>query len=186
MNKERKQEIPEKEISKREKLERFFYKNPNSEPHLRELGRTLELSTGFVSEKISSLVEKGIVIQKQKGNMKIFAANTSSKDYIRHKKAYNLDEILTSDLIHEIENQLYPDVLVLFGSFLKGTDTVESDIDLAVINGREKNLDLSKYEKEFERSINLVQIISLEDSEDEFVNTLINGFVLSGYLEVKK
>lgn len=171
-------------MDKLQKMERFFYKNPSSEVHVRELAKKLGCSAGFVSENIGSLLEKDLVEEKQKGNMKTFTVKTSSTEYRKRKRAWNIREILTSELPEYLENELYPDAVVLFGSYLKGTDTQDSDIDLAIINGREKSLDLSAYEDKFERSINLTQIESLSDSEKDFVNTLANGFVLKGYLDV--
>lgn len=166
-----------------EEMERFFYKNPASEVHLRELAETIDVSPGFVSKHISSLLEKGIVAEKREGNMRIFSADTSSSRYRRSKRAFNIREILISDLVPHLENRLYPDALVLFGSYLKGTDKEDSDIDIAVVDGRKETPDLSAYEKKFERRIKLTHI-SPNKAEPEFLETLANGLVLSGYLEV--
>jgi len=171
-------------MDKFQKMERFFYKNPNTEVHVRELAKKLDCSAGFVSQNINSLVEKGIVEKKRKGNMKTLTARTSSTEYRKRKRAFNIQEILTSGLPEHLENELYPDAIILFGSYLKGTDTEDSDIDLTIINGRKKSLDLFSHEDKFERSINLTQIENLDDAELDFVNTLANGFVLKGYLNV--
>lgn len=167
-----------------EKIKRFFYKNPNSRIHLRRLARSIELSPAFVSTHIDGLVEGEIVKEEREGNMRIFFANTSSPKYRMNKKAYNLKEILTSDLVPFLEENMYPDCLVLFGSYLRAADTEESDIDIAVINGRDISLDLSDFEQNFERMIKLTMVDGLEEAESEFIETLINGLVLSGYLEV--
>lgn len=166
-------------------MERFFYKNPSSEIHLRELAKTIDVSPGFVSKHIHSLLETGIIDEKREGNMRIFSADTSNNRYRRSKRAFNIQEILTSDLIPYLENKLYPNALVLFGSYLKGGDMEDSDIDIAVVDGREKTPDLSDYEKKFERRIKLTQISS-KNMEPEFIETLANGLVLSGYLEVNQ
>lgn len=166
------------------KIKRFFYKNPNSNVHLRRLARSIELSPAFVSTHIDCLIEGGMVEEEKEGNMRIFSANTSSPKYRMNKRAHNLKEIFTSDLVPFLEENLYPDSLVLFGSYLRGTDAENSDIDIAVINGRDKSLDLSNFEEKFERKIKLTIIDDLEKAEAEFAETLINGLVLSGYLEV--
>ncbi|KXB08306.1 hypothetical protein AKJ56_01540 [candidate division MSBL1 archaeon SCGC-AAA382N08] len=165
------------------KLERFFYKNPDLKTHLRGLAEKINTSPGFISKKIDSLIKKGIVKEKREGNMRTFSANTRNDKYRRSKRAFNIQEILTSDLIPQLENNLYPDGLILFGSYSKGTDTKNSDIDIAVLNGRKNTTDLSDYEEKMERSINLTYT-TLEKAEPEFIETLANGLVLTGYLEV--
>ena len=165
-------------------LERFFYRNPDRSIHLRELSRELDVSTGYISGKIDQLIEQGIVNEKKKGNMRSFSAVTSNRRYRLSKKSFNINQILSSDLIRYIDENLYPDTTVLFGSYLEGTDNQESDIDLAVINARKKSLDLNSYETEFEREINITNIEKLEDCGKSFKNTLANGLVLSGYLKV--
>lgn len=172
--------------NKLERMKRFFYKNPSQEVHVRDLAERIDCSAGFVSENIGSLVEEDVVKEKRKGNMRTFIAKTASTKYKERKKASNIQEILTSGLGEHLENKLYPDAIVLFGSYLKGTDTEDSDIDIAVINGRKQPPNLSSYEEIFERSISLTQIDSLEEAENNFVNTLANGLVLKGYLEVTK
>lgn len=164
-------------------MKRFFYKNPTSEVHLRELAEAIDVSPGFVSKHIPSLLEEEMVVEKREGNMRMFSADTSSSRYRRGKRAFNIREILVSDLVPDLENGLYPDALVLFGSYLRGTDKEDSDIDIAVVNGREEPPDLSVYEKKFERRIKLTRT-SPNKAEPEFIETLANGLVLSGYLEV--
>jgi len=74
---------------------------------------------------------------------------------------------------------------VLFGSYSRGEDDEGSDIDLAVINGKEAAIDLSEYERELDREIN-VQETRLEEAGENFKTTLANGIVLTGYLEVMR
>lgn len=168
-----------------QELERLFYKNPNSGFHLRGLAEIIDASPGFVSKHIRSLLERDIVDEKREGNMRVFTAKTSSGEYRRNKRAFNIREVLTSDLVPYLENKLYPDAIVLFGSYLKGTDTEDSDIDIAVIGGRDKIPPLSEYEGEFDRKIKLT-LTALDEAEPEFIETLGNGLVLSGYLEVSQ
>jgi len=173
-----------KPADKFERMERFFYKNPNVEVHLRGLAESLDCSPGFISKSIGSLVEENIVKEEKKGNMRTFTAKTSSTEYRNKKRGYNIEEVLTSGLPDYLENELYPDAIVLFGSYLKGMDTHDSDIDIAIINGREESLDLSSYEEDLERNVSLTKISSLDDAEPDFANTLANGLVLKGYLDV--
>ena len=45
--------------------------------------------------------------------------------------------------------------IILFGGFSRGEDTLNSDIDIAVIRRKEKELNLIEYKKRFQRAINI-------------------------------
>jgi len=165
-------------------LEKFFYRNPSSKVHLRERSRELGMSTSYITENAEELIERGILQEERMGKMRVFSAATSSPAYRKSKKAFNLARIIESGLVERIEEELYPQAIVLFGSYLEGRDVEDSDIDIAVIGGREESINLSEFQEIFDREIHLNKLKSLENAEKEFKNTLVNGYVLSGYLEV--
>lgn len=43
--------------------------------------------------------------------------------------------------------------VILFGSYSRGDDTINSDIDIAIIGAKERTIKLTKYEKILERKI---------------------------------
>ena len=45
--------------------------------------------------------------------------------------------------------------IILFGSYSRGEDTITSDVDIAIVKSKEKNINLIKYEEMLERKINL-------------------------------
>jgi len=71
----------------------------------------------------------------------------------------------------------------MFGSYEKGEDTEQSDVDIAVLSNRELKLKLQKFEKKLLRSIS-IKILPRDKTQKEFWNTLANGSVLYGYLEL--
>jgi len=101
------------------------------------------------------------------------------------KRSYNLFSLYRSELVNEL-TEIYnkPEAIVLFGSYSKGEDTEESDIDIAVITERQKDVNLAVFERRLYRKIKVLEI-QRPRIEKEFWNTLINGIVLYGYLEPK-
>ena len=68
----------------------------------------------------------------------------------------------------------------MFGSFAKGEDIEESDLDILILTSRKADISnfLQACEKEFNRKINLHILPSLEKSSYTFKNAVANGIVL--------
>ena len=78
-----------------------------------------------------------------------------------------------------------PQSVILFGSYSNGTDTEKSDIDIAVISSKKEIPDFAKFESKMSRKINL-HIIDIMKTPKEFINSLANGVVLEGFVEMIK
>ena len=82
-----------------------------------------------------------------------------------------------------------PKSIVLFGSFRKGEDISNSDIDIAVENDDFKKYkttslrELSKFEKVIGRNIQ-IHLFNRKNVDINLFNNITNGIVLSGFLEV--
>ncbi len=154
---------------------------PTKGLHFREVERRTSLSIGTVSKYAKKLAEKGLVELEEIANTTVIKANTDSEDYKKMKRTHNLARIGETGLTEYLKKELRPDALVLFGSYAEGTDVESSDVDIAVLGGRDKTPNLDEFEEKLNRGINLTRA---EESEKEFLNTLANGIVLDGYLEV--
>ena len=73
-----------------------------------------------------------------------------------------------------------PKFISLIGSYSRGEDIENSDIDIIIDSGKKKVIDLRNFEKKFGRKIHL--IIMPQKVSDEFFNNLINGIVVYGVL----
>jgi predicted nucleotidyltransferase len=167
------------------KIISLFFKNPSKSFHLRQLAYESGLSTTSVSNACKKLISNKIIKVAKNDITKEFRANLESDEYFNAKKLFNQFLINSSGLVEEIKKELNPKVVVLFGSYSKGEDIEKSDIDLLAISARKKELDLARYEKLLSRKIHLIMIENFKKSDKEFVNSIINGVVLYGYLEVK-
>lgn len=163
------------------KIAELFFMNPDKSLHIREISRKLGISVSTVSRTVSELEKEGLVTT-ERGVTKEVSANTTEQ-FRDLKLSYNLNKLARSGLSHKIEETFRPEAIVLFGSYSKGEDSSDSDIDIAVLGGVERECDLSRFESELERNINLHKV-SLEDAGENFKKTLANGIVLRGYLDV--
>lgn len=166
--------------NEREILE-FFAERPD-EIHIRGLSEEVEMPYPSARKALKDLEEKGFVEGDKKSKMTFYSP--TDEKFRKAKKLINLEKIEDSGIIEHLDKKLRPEAVVLFGSYLEGRDNEDSDIDLAFIGGREKNLDLEEFEEELGREAQLTQVESLKEENSEFRNTLANGLVLQGYLEV--
>ena len=163
-----------------------FFLGPSKEHYLMDISREARLAHTSVKENIRKLVGLGLLSQRieRKGKRKfpLYRANNENKSYRSHKKLYNLESLLESGVVEFIEESLAPKSMVLFGSYARGEDTEESDIDLFVeCEGEE--LDLGRFEKKLHRKLELHFNKNFTSYPKELKNNIINGMVIFGYLE---
>jgi len=167
--------------SKKLDVLKVFFNKPKAELSIRELSRQSTVSPRWVSKTVSELGEEQI-LEKQEN-----PANTSvsiGEEFKTVKRIYNLSQLYNTGLVEHLEKELRPEAIVLFGSYEKGEDLEDSDIDIAVISGRNKEISLEKFEKELNRTINIQHIEDSTKTDKNFRNSLANGTVLDGFAKV--
>ena len=164
----------------------IFFINPSKNYSLMEISKTIKLAHTSVKKNLKKLIGEGLITKsiEKKGKRKfpIYKASLDSKNFKKYKIVYNLYSLLESGLIEFVEEKLMPKSIVLFGSYSRGEDIGESDIDLFVECNKEQ-LDLKSFEKKLGRTI---QINFREDFtlySKELKNNIINGITLRGFLE---
>lgn len=162
---------------------KIFFDNPEKKFHLRELARFSKLSPPGVIKIIKELEGEGLVIS-EKGNIVTNICASKSDKFIQMKRFSNLYSLYESEFVnflrHEYEE---PEAIVLFGSYSRGEDASNSDIDIAVVTNKNISSDNKKFEKYLKRKINVSEV-KLSHAEKDFLNTLSNGIVLYGYLRL--
>ena len=66
---------------------------------------------------------------------------------MRLKRADNLKQIYESGLADFLEKEFAGGTIIFFGSYSRGEDMASSDIDIAVIGRKEKQIDLTNFPK---------------------------------------
>lgn len=164
----------------------IFFVNPTKEKYLMEISRDAELAHTSVKKNLDELIKLGLIIEsaEKKGGRKfpIYKANLNNRLFKKYKMIYNLFSLLESGVIEFIEEKLMPKSIILFGSYQRGEDTENSDIDIFV-ECREDKLNVDKFEKKLNRNIQLHFKENFNLYSKELKNNVINGIVISGFLE---
>ncbi|MFT4312258.1 MAG: nucleotidyltransferase domain-containing protein [Candidatus Woesearchaeota archaeon] len=150
----------------------------------REIAKILTVSPTAISKSIPKL-EKSTLITVEKTNITHYVSyNTFNKQAIELKRVQNLRIIYTSGLKEFLCEHLAGSTIIVFGSFSKGEDTKDSDIDIAIIGRKPKKIPLEKYELKTFRKINLNFYKSWNDIHIHLKNNILQGFVLHGSVQL--
>ncbi len=164
----------------------LFFVNPTKKNYLMDISRNIGLAHTSVKKNLDKLVRLGLVIEsvEKKGRRKfpLYKANTNNRLFKEYKMIYNLSSLLESGVIEFIEEKLMPKSIIVFGSYQRGDDTEKSDIDIFV-ECKEEEINLDKFEKKIERKIQLHFKENFTLYPKELKNNIINGIVVSGFLE---
>jgi predicted nucleotidyltransferase len=165
-----------------------FFEEPNREYYIRELSRILKINHTTVRQKLARLVKEGF-LTITKGKVYSAYKPIVSRKYLNLKLYYNLEKIRISGLVEDIEKAFDYPTITLFGSYATGNDDTTSDIDLCVISNIKKEFGTEKYEKILNRKISLHLFTkdkwkSMAKENKGLINSICNGIMLSGQLEV--
>ncbi len=169
----------------RQTIKEYFFVNPTAQLRVREIERTLKLPLPSVIRYCKELEKESILTTIKTGNVNFYTVNRGNEKYLLEKKLHNIKNIYESGLIEYLRQELSNPSIVLFGSFLRGEDTEEGDIDLYIETPSKKKVNVEKFEKILKRRIQIFQHKNLNEmSNVHLANNIINGFLLNGFMEV--
>ena len=162
---------------------RLFSIKSSSHLTKRAIARALNVSPTGVAKALPLLEKEGLIkVEKSKEmNLSSVRLDRDSSKAIEAKKIENLKLIYESDLIQFLEESFPGTTIILFGSYARGEDTEESDIDL-FIESEKVEISLEKFEKKLKRTIQLHYKRKFKDMPKELKNNIMNGIVLDGYV----
>lgn len=165
-----------------------FFENPEREFQIREISRLIKINHTTIRQHLNKLVKEEYIKIKIGGIYQTYLSNISKK-YLNLKLFYNLENIRISGLTEFLEKEYDFPEIVLFGSYSKAQNSINSDIDLCVISDINKELNLEKYEKYLNKKIQLHLINKktmnlMKAKNPHLLNSICNGIVLSGELEI--
>lgn len=168
---------------------RVFFNEPTKTHYLIEISKKSNLAHTSVKKHLSTLKKLSAIKEsvEEKGNRSypLYKADIESKEYKFYKKIDNLIQIKESGLIDFLKDKLMPDNIILFGSYARGEDMEDSDIDIFV-ECKKEEMDTSKFKKFLNRTVQIHYKDNFKEYPKELKNNIINGIVLYGYLEVFK
>ncbi|MEK6840431.1 MAG: nucleotidyltransferase domain-containing protein [Nanoarchaeota archaeon] len=180
------------EETAKNKIAEILFKYPEKEFSLSNLAKEAGVSKANIGKILMEFQDAGLITIEKLSKIWRIRANRTNWFFIRSKIVYNLNFIYKSGLVEFLIDYFKNPISVsLFGSFRKGEDESNSDIDIAVETNEKKNHDiiglkeLSELEKIIGRKIQ-IHIFNRGDVDLNIFNNIANGIVLWGFLEVKK
>ncbi len=167
-----------------------FFEEPHNHFLLRELAKKIQKNPMTIRNHVRLLLKEGyLLLNKKTKPYQTYRANVDSPAYRNLKWFYNLEKIRISGLLEFLQKRFDYPVVILFGSYAKATDDEKSDLDLCVITPIQTEHPYSKFEKVIKRPINIrfytpKQWKELRMQHPDLVNSICNGIVLSGQIEV--
>ena len=152
----------------------------------RGIAKILRVSPPAVMKSIPSLEQSGLINVKQDKESRRWAIelNRNNHRVMQLKRVDNLKRIYESGLADFLENEFAGATIILFGSYSRGEDIIGSDIDIAIVGRKEKNVKLEGFSKMFERMININFYENLNKVHKNLKENLFNGIVLTGGIEL--
>ncbi|HDZ61383.1 MAG TPA: hypothetical protein ENH46_06750 [Candidatus Pacearchaeota archaeon] len=160
-----------------------FVDEPLKIHYIKEIAKKISLAPTSVKNHLKNL-ENQELIQKKKGERFVgFIANRDNKNFLFYKKIANIIKIKESGLLDFLIDSLYPQAIILYGSYLKGEDIESSDVDVMIITDNKKQIDIKRFEKILKRNIHLIMEKNLKKLHEGVKTEVTNGFVLYGRLK---
>lgn len=160
--------------------------------NIRSIALPLKVSPTAVSKSINELEEEQLIKIKKAEKINLFSIefNRDNQRAIQLKRVENLKMIYESGLADFLFNEFPGCTIILFGSYSLGEDVWygekdqrSSDIDIAIIGTKGKEINLSKYYSLLERNVSINFYKSWEEIHKHLKNNILKGILLSGEIE---
>ena len=161
--------------------------------NLSEIARSLSVSSTAVSKALPELEKTGLINVERSKTMNLMSIelNRNDEKTIGLKRVENLRMIYESGLVDFFKDKFPGATIILFGSYSNGEDVSvksekgqDSDIDIAVVGKKEKNIELKEFDKKFGKKISVNFYDSFNKIHKHLKDSILNGILLSGSVEL--
>ncbi len=165
---------------------RFLFIKSGMSFNERGIARHLNVSPTAISNALEKLEKESLILVKKDKESKRLSIelNKDNPKVYNLKRVENLKLIYESGLIEFLSDNFPGSTIILFGSYSYGEDNINSDIDIAIIGYKEKEIDLTKFHKLLERSIMLNFYQDFKDIGKNLKDNICNGIVLKGAIQL--
>ncbi len=165
---------------------RVLFKKTGTTLNQRQLANCLNVTPPAIIKALPLLEKLNYIHTRKDEETKRYSIELNKENHriIQLKRIDNLKQIYESGLADLLEKEYAGATILLFGSYSRGEDLFNSDIDLAVLERKEKNIDLTRFEKEFERKIHTLFFESWKKINEQLKNNILNGIVIAGSVEL--
>jgi predicted nucleotidyltransferase len=169
----------------------WFFSYPSIEMGLNDLAASIGVSKTTARKVVLQLEHESFLIKKDLGKIWRISCNQNHFYNKSVKITYNLERIYLSNILGEVY-KIIPGAraIVLFGSYRKGDDNENSDIDIAVeiLGNEELQIHelgvISEFGYRKNVKVNL-HIFTRNRIDINLFSNIGNGIVLDGFLEVR-
>jgi predicted nucleotidyltransferase len=133
--------------------------DPLSDFHLREISRRTKVSAPYVKKELAQLRKINLVKETVRGNLKLYRINKDSPIIEDIKRIFLKTDSLGCFLSEKLSELGKIDYALIYGSFARGEETENSDIDLLIIGtvDEEKLITvIGNIEKKIAREVNYI------------------------------
>jgi predicted nucleotidyltransferase len=163
----------------------LFIENTNEKYYLREAARLLKMSPMTLKRSLDYLQKENLILKTTEKNNIFYKANKENLFFKHVKISYNLKFLEKNNLIELILDKLPASSVVLYGSFARGENTKDSDIDILVISQKKENISLELLKK-IKKEVNIQIFTQSEWIKQEstnkafYIDVITDGIVLYG------
>ena len=165
---------------------RLLFVKAGTSLNQRQISKILEVTPPAVMKALPALEKENLIKIQQDKETKRWSIelNRDHHKIMQLKRADNLKQIYESGLADFLEKEFAGATIILFGSYSRGEDLINSDMDIAVIGRKDKLINTANYEKLLERAININFYDSFKKIHKHLKENLCNGIMLTGGVEL--
>jgi len=182
---------PQVFVQAQQKIMYWFFAFPSKQFGINELSQRLNISKTTTTTIVQQLCQEKFLNVEEIGRLWRISANITHPYMLTRKVPFHLSHIYESGILEAIHKQIpQTKAVILFGSYRKGDDTEQSDIDIAievVSDDEPKQIHLGNLEQLGYRTnvpVN-VHVFSRNKIPLNLFANIANGIVLEGFLEVR-
>jgi len=168
----------------------WFFDHPEVKITLSELAEKLQISKKTANRVVNELVKENFLLLEEIGRTWRISCNPLHPYNKTIKVGYNLTAVYTVDIIEWVYKTVgNAKAIVLFGSYRKGDNNSNSDLDIAVEVVGNKDLEiisLGEFHIGFRKKVPVnLHVFSRNNIDLNLFANIANGIVLDGFLEVQ-
>ena len=169
----------------KDEIKNYFFINPTSKLRVRQIERELKLSLPSIIKSCHELEKEEIIKKEKIAGAVLYSSDRTSKNFLLEKKLHNLKHLYNSGFVEYLRIELSNPLIIVFGSYAKGEDIENSDIDTYIQTSSPKKLHVEKFERILKRKIQIFSYKSIRDVPNlHLANNIVNGITLNGFLEI--
>jgi len=145
---------------------------------------------------LKSLAKKKIISEKKVGKTLVYSIDTNSEYAKRAYNEYSSLKALKFSLKHKMiskalqeTSEEFADLIMVFGSYAKGTERKDSDIDIIIVSSEKKNAEivLTSIKRQYGLNFHLIILPKTEfakiklENKELWESLVISGILFKGY-----